>query len=217
MCVETLLILHLHKVFGLFPNCQGINGVLQWDPALLGCNYFHRRFCTAFGGALWIIIINRMKLLLSKLLSKVIWFPLLVYSVARGIKWYPVDFQAAHAGWWEVCWAGLLSLWQVQKGCRWQRTIPLSQKQSSCMGHGGFCVSWLRMEVLAAVVLPKPGFGSALQTHSACPWFYGNLHLVYITCFSGGEGQQTSILEYLPRIFPLVYYKSLYGCDTSRS
>lgn len=138
MCVETLLILHLHKVFGLFPNCQGINGVLQRDPALLGCNYFHKRFCTAFGGALWIIIINRMKLLLSKLLSKVIWFPLLVYSVARGIKWYPVDFQAAHAGWWEFCWAGLLSLWQVQKGCRWQRTIPLSQKQSSCMGHGGF-------------------------------------------------------------------------------
>lgn len=106
MCVETLLILHLHKVFGLFPNCQGINGVLQRGPALLGCNYFHKRSCTAFGGALWIIIINRMKLLLSKHMSKVIWFPLLVYSVARGIKWYPVDFQAVHAGQGEVCWAG---------------------------------------------------------------------------------------------------------------
>lgn len=93
MCVETLLILHLHSLW-LFLNCQGINGVLQRHPALLGCNYFHRRFCTAFGGALWVIIINRMKLLLSEHVSKVIWFPLFVYSVACGIKWYPVDLQA---------------------------------------------------------------------------------------------------------------------------
>lgn len=100
MCVETLLILHLHRVFGLFPNCQGINGVPQWDPALRDCNYFHERSRTAFGGALWIIIINKMKLLLSKHVSRVIRFPLFVHSVAHGIKWYPVDLQAVHASWW---------------------------------------------------------------------------------------------------------------------
>lgn len=69
-CVCWNLANHLHKVFGLFPNCQGINDVLQWDLTLLDCNYFYKRFYAIFDGALGIIIINKTKLPLPNIWAK---------------------------------------------------------------------------------------------------------------------------------------------------